>query len=82
MEREICKTSRRNSEAIESIGGILIPISENPEIRVFLFQKASIQECHMVTCNYRSPKGQHRALQKAWDWESGDVGYVLSPVKD
>ena len=67
MEKEFCKTSRRNSGEIESIGGILIPISGNPEISVFLFQKTGFQETHVVTCNYWSPKGQHGAVLKAWD---------------
>lgn len=40
---------------IGSIGGILIPISGNPEISLFLFQKAGIEGGHIVTCNYQAP---------------------------
>ena len=55
MEKEICKTSRRNSGEIESIGVILIPISGNLR-SVFLFQQAGIQETHMVTAITEAPK--------------------------
>lgn len=34
MEKEICKTSKRNSGEIESIGVILIPISGDQCVRI------------------------------------------------
>lgn len=48
MEERIYKTSRRHSGEIESIGSICIPVLDNPEVSIWLFQQNEIQVDYMV----------------------------------
>lgn len=60
---------------MESIGGILIPISGNPDICVCFYSRRLASK--KVTCNYQAPKGQYRVCktnemenQVIWDLPS------------
>ena len=54
MEDGIYKTSRRHSGEIESIGGICIPVLDNPEVSIWLFQKDETYGDEQI----QKPRGQ------------------------